>query len=113
MQKLLGVDELRPWSLVVDFSAYKWRDVQSVVKVIQGRAKLYVFISTDSVYNNFTRANTHHGMAISNNNMEVVTSDDGFDVLGEYSRQRRDKHPDKYGYVISVRYRTSSNVKST
>jgi len=37
---------------VIDFTSYKWRDVQSVVQGIKDKAELYIFISTDSVYNN-------------------------------------------------------------
>ncbi len=44
---------------MVDFSAFKWRDVQSVTKAITNIAKRYIFISSDSVYNNFQRKSTN------------------------------------------------------
>ncbi len=37
---------------MVDFSGFKWRDIQSVVKGIKNKCGKYVYVSTDSVYNN-------------------------------------------------------------
>lgn len=38
------------WDLVVDFSAFKRKAIKSVVRGLSHLVKLYVFISTDSVY---------------------------------------------------------------
>lgn len=38
------------WDLVVDFTAFEPREVRDVVSVLEGRVGLYVFISTDSIY---------------------------------------------------------------
>lgn len=37
---------------MVDFSGFKWRDLQSVVKGVKNKCGKYVYLSTDSVYNN-------------------------------------------------------------
>ena len=38
------------WDAVVDFCGYIRKEVKSVIRGLKGKAKLYVFISTDSVY---------------------------------------------------------------
>lgn len=38
------------WDIVVDFCAYVRKDVKSVIRGLAQRARLYVFISSDSVY---------------------------------------------------------------
>jgi hypothetical protein len=52
VSKHLKVDQHNKWSCVVDFSAFRWRDVQSVTKAIANISEKYIFISSDSVYNN-------------------------------------------------------------
>ena len=42
----------RKWKAVIDFSTFKWREMQSVVKELSGKTEIYIFISSDSVYNN-------------------------------------------------------------
>ena len=51
----LSITAQNPWSCVVDFAAFRWRDVQSVTKAIAGIAERYIFISTDSIYNNHAK----------------------------------------------------------
>lgn len=48
----IGINEVNRWTAVVDFTSYKWRDIQSIAKALKNRTSLYVFISTDSIYNN-------------------------------------------------------------
>lgn len=52
LNEKLQINEQNKWKAVVDFSAFKWRDVQSVLKVVNNLAERYIYISTDSVYNN-------------------------------------------------------------
>jgi hypothetical protein len=52
LNEKLGITADRPWAAVVDFTSYKWRDLQSVTKALSNKTQLYVFISTDSLYNN-------------------------------------------------------------
>jgi nucleoside-diphosphate-sugar epimerase len=40
----------RVWDLVIDFCSYERKDVKSVVRSLSGLVKLYIFISSDSVY---------------------------------------------------------------
>jgi hypothetical protein len=51
----LNITHANRWTCVVDFSAFRWRDVQSVTKAIAGIADRYVFISSDSLYNNHSK----------------------------------------------------------
>ena len=53
--KRLKITQENPWHAVVDFCAYKWRDVQSVSQTLEGYVQRYIFISSDSVYNNMVR----------------------------------------------------------
>lgn len=48
----LGITEHseKKWDLVIDFCAYLRKEVKSVIRGLTNRLKLYVFISTDSVY---------------------------------------------------------------
>lgn len=55
VSKHLKIDEDNKWSCVIDFSAFRWRDVQSVTKAISNISEKYIFISSDSVYNNFEK----------------------------------------------------------
>ncbi len=50
---LFDISQDNKWDSVIDFSGFRWRDVQSVLNGINGVTKNYIFISTDSVYNNF------------------------------------------------------------
>lgn len=52
LNEKVGISGERPWTAVVDFTSYKWRDVQSVARGLRGKTQLYIFISTDSIYNN-------------------------------------------------------------
>lgn len=45
-----GVSESKKWHCVVDFSAYKYTDIESVRNALEGLCELYVFVSTDSIY---------------------------------------------------------------
>ena len=49
---LYDISPNNKWDSVIDFCGFRWRDIQSVIKGIDGKANNYIFISTDSVYNN-------------------------------------------------------------
>ena len=40
----------KKWDLVVDFSCFERKEVKSVIRALRDKCKLYVFISTDSIY---------------------------------------------------------------
>ena len=48
----IGITETGPkkWEVVVDFCAYLRKEVKSIIKGLTNRLRLYVMISTDSVY---------------------------------------------------------------
>lgn len=49
----IGSDSLgqgKVWNLVVDFSCFEPGDLEAVVEGLRGRTQLYIYISTDSVY---------------------------------------------------------------
>lgn len=48
--KVSGAGESFKWDLVVDFCGYLRKEVKSAIRGLSHRLKLYVFISTDSVY---------------------------------------------------------------
>ena len=75
---------------MVDFCAFRWRDVQSATKALAGITRLYVFISSDSVYNNSPKPPV------------VPIREVDFDLEKEYKRVKAlksRKEVDKYGYV--------------
>lgn len=45
-----GEEGSKKWSLVVDFCAYLRKEIKSCIRGLSNMLKLYVFISTDSVY---------------------------------------------------------------
>lgn len=45
----VGVNE-RKWEVVIDFSAFYSNQVRSVYAALRGLCNLYIFISTDSIY---------------------------------------------------------------
>ena len=48
----MKISEEHKWKAVIDFSTFRWREMQSVVKNLIGKVELYIFISSDSIYNN-------------------------------------------------------------
>lgn len=83
----IGVEEGRKWDCVFDFSGFRWRDVQSVTKAIKGIADRYVFVSSDSVYNNSGK-------------MKTPIREEDFDIEQECKRIRAStESKDNYGYV--------------
>jgi hypothetical protein len=52
LNEKLGIENDHQWSAVIDFTAFKWRDIQSIAKALNQKTELYIFISTDSLYNN-------------------------------------------------------------
>jgi hypothetical protein len=52
LSEKLSISESNKWKAVVDFSGFKWRDIQSVLKAVGERAERYIYISSDSIYNN-------------------------------------------------------------
>lgn len=48
--RLTGVRESFKWDLVVDFCGYLRKEVKSAIRGLSGSIRLYVFISSDSVY---------------------------------------------------------------
>ena len=88
--------------MVVDFCAFRWRDVQSVTKGLTGITRLYVLISSDSIYNNSRKFST------------FPIQEAQFDLETEYKRFKAlkiKKDVDKYGYVKSSKFRTSLSVR--
>jgi hypothetical protein len=73
----------------VDFCAFKWRDVQSALHAIESITEKYIFISSDSVYNNFVYRS------------KVPIAEEDFDLEAEYVKikQSSRKGMDRYGYV--------------
>jgi hypothetical protein len=51
---LFDINQNNKWDSVIDFCAFRWRDIQSVLRAINDVAKNYIFISTDSVYDNLS-----------------------------------------------------------
>jgi hypothetical protein len=88
LNEKLKISEASKWKAVIDFSGFKWRDVQSVVKGINGLAERYIYISSDSIYNN------------SQEKVKVPVREDNFDIETECLKLRKtQKKNDKYGYV--------------
>ena len=44
------INKTNKWDLVVDFSAFERKQVKSVIRSLKNLCKLYVFISSDSIY---------------------------------------------------------------
>ena len=85
----LSVTPQNPWDCVVDFSDFRWRDVQSVTKAIAGIARKYVFISSDSIYNNSAAK------------LRNPIQEEEFDLEAEYRQVKASaKGKDTYGYVL-------------
>ena len=86
--KRFKISRERQWAAVVDFCAFKWRDIQCVSHALEGLVRQYIFISSDSVYNNFTR---RHGTGI---------TEEMFDLEEWYRKGlKKEKDYDSYGYV--------------
>lgn len=84
----LSISADNPWECVVDFSAFRWRDVQSVTKAIAGIAKKYIFISSDSIYNNSAAK------------LQNPIREEYFDLEEQYSQiKASSRGKDTYGYV--------------
>lgn len=45
----IGEDDNK-WDLVVDFSCFERKEIKSVIRALKNKCKLYVFISSDSIY---------------------------------------------------------------
>jgi hypothetical protein len=70
--------------------------VQSAVKGLKGITQRYVFISTDSIYNN------------SIERLKVPITEDSFDLEEEYKLLKNlGKSKDFYGYVNELLFRIS------
>jgi hypothetical protein len=52
LNQKLKISNSNKWKAVIDFSGFKWRDIQSLIKEINGLAERYIYISSDSIYNN-------------------------------------------------------------
>lgn len=50
MSKKHGICREKKWDLVVDFSCFERKEVKSALNGLSGLVKMYVFISSDSVY---------------------------------------------------------------
>ena len=55
LNEKIGIDSDRKWKAVIDFSSYKWRELQSIAKPLQNMTDIFIFISSDSIYNNSPR----------------------------------------------------------
>lgn len=82
-----GITESYPWAAVIDYTSFKWRDIQSIAKPLSNKTELYLFISTDSIYNN----TPFDGVKIKESKHELEEM---------YKQQKGTKISDKYGYVI-------------
>jgi hypothetical protein len=83
------------WNCVVDFSAFRWRDVQSVTKAISSIAERYIFISSDSVYNNHSKK------------LQNPIREDDYSLEEEYKLIKiSNRSKDTYGYVTKDEFRT-------
>ena len=100
LNERVGISATKPWAAVVDFTSYKWRDLQSVTKALRNKTQLYIFISTDSLYNNTPF-----------NGNPIKESLYPLDQM--YRQQKGTRISDKYGYVNVHSCRTSSNARST
>lgn len=86
VQAKIGITENNPWKAVIDFSSYKWREIQSIAKGLKGRTLLYIFISSDSLYN----CSPFKG---------VPFTEEDFNIEEEHKSLKGKKIKDKYGYV--------------
>lgn len=50
--KRFSITPANKWAAVIDFCGFKWRDIQCVSHALSGLVHKYIFISSDSVYNN-------------------------------------------------------------
>ena len=52
ISKKIGIFEggVKKWDLVIDFCAYLRKEVKSVIRGLQDKLRLYVLISSDSIY---------------------------------------------------------------
>ena len=96
----MNIDETNKWKAVIDFSAFRWREMQNVVKALKGKTEIYIFISSDSLYNN----TPFKGVPI---------KEGDFSLEDAYRSLKGKKPSDKYGYVGHESLRTSSNAKFT
>ncbi|EAR95790.2 NAD-dependent epimerase/dehydratase (macronuclear) [Tetrahymena thermophila SB210] len=48
--KKLGIDGKKKWTAVFDFCGFKYSEVKSAYEALKGKCELYLFISTDSIY---------------------------------------------------------------
>ena len=71
---------------MIDFTSFRWRDLQSSIKNLKGKTELYIFISSDSMYNNTP-------------NISKFIDEGNFDLEKEYLALQGKKKSDKYGYV--------------
>lgn len=75
---------------MIDFSAFKYTDVESVREGLDGLCELYVFVSTDSVYD------VMGGEVVGEGGCEEY-GEEIKEVEGE--RKERAKEREEYGYV--------------
>ena len=45
-----GFDEDNKWDMVIDFSSFERKEIKSIYRSLNKKRKMYVFISSDSVY---------------------------------------------------------------
>ena len=50
VSKKHAINENNKWSLVVDFSCFERKEIKSIVRSLYGICHLYIFISSDSIY---------------------------------------------------------------
>ena len=86
--KRFKITSLNKWAAVIDFCAFKWRDIQCVSHALEGLVEKYVFISSDSVYNNLTRRE------------KQPIREEMFSLEEKYrDGVKKEKDYDSYGYV--------------
>ena len=86
LQNKIGINQQNPWKAVIDFSSFRWREVQSVAKGLKKKTLVYILISSDSIYN----CQPYQGKSF---------TELSFNLEEEYKSLIGKKKSDKYGYV--------------
>lgn len=89
LANILNADPLLIFDAVIDFSGYGPDDISTALDVLQGRVKLYVFISSDSVYDvNATRINNNELIKEEDSNRHENKMKNKLGNLDEYGIQK-------------------------
>jgi dTDP-4-dehydrorhamnose reductase len=106
--------------LVVDFSAYKPEVLQESVEALKGKTDLYVYISSDSIYEVCEgRAEVNGGLSRETDAVRPQTEEeqDRLNDLDEYGNEKltgeevRAYYKYDYGYLIFLLFQYLTNIK--